>query len=131
MYDTGVLPVREPLERRLSRVARGRHEHEVVVELLAGGQPHRYGLREEQRHALQGHVLEGARRAVPQLQHVHPRLDLDERSDRRVVEVLAVRPLHQRLDLLRVHVHAEVRVDSRRAARVGQVRHRYDLTDGE
>ena len=68
--DAGVGAVGETVERRLARVAAGRHQDE---EVQVGGAP---GVRllqrlgEEQRHALERHVLERERRAVPELEHV-------------------------------------------------------------
>ena len=68
--DGHALGVAEALERRLAGVARRGHEdHEVVVELALLAQL-RGARREELRQALQRHVLERARGAVPQLQHV-------------------------------------------------------------
>ena len=61
--DAGAGHVGEALERGLAGVAaRGGHDHDAAAVALAG---HAHELRQH----LQGHVLEGARGAVPELEH--------------------------------------------------------------
>jgi len=122
--DAGVRPVGEPLEGRLSRVPRGGHEDEVVIEHFAGAAAHRDRLREEQRHALERHVLESARRAVPELENVHVSADLDDWGDPFVVERCPVSGFHERVDLLRMHVDGERLVDAGGTSRVRKARQR-------
>ena len=89
------------------------------------------GLAEEQRHALERHVLERARGAVPQLEHVHAGDDLDDRRDALVVPLRAVRLLHEGVDALGGQVDAEAREDRGRAAPVGHLGEREDLRQRE
>ncbi len=123
--------VAEALERGLARVARRGHEdEEVVVELsllaqLSGA------CGEESRQALQRHVLERARGAVPQLQHVGVGRKRRDRADALVVEVVAVGLGHERFDGLGGQVDVERPVDTRRALGVGQLRQRRDVLQGE
>jgi hypothetical protein len=118
--DAGVGPVGEAVERRLAGVARGCYEDEEVLGERAGGLlgGDRFG--EEERHALQRHVLERARRAVPELEHVRTCDDLGHRCDARVGPLVAVRGLHELRHALRCHVHAEAHEEVRRPLPVGE-----------
>ena len=88
-------------------------------------------LAEVQRHALERHVLEGERGAVPELEHETPRRDLAHRRDRRVVEVVAVRRGRDLARARGLHVELEGLVHARRALVIGQRRQPDDLVDGE
>ena len=118
--DAGVGAIGEAVERRHAGVAAGRHQDEEVEVGGALGVRLLERLAEVQRHALQRHVLEGQRGAVPELEHVTPRSHLAHRGDLGVVEVGAVGP---RRDLARLRggdVEAEGLVDRRRPRVVRQ-----------
>ena len=87
----GVLAVGEALERGLAGVAGGGDEDQVVVSSSSPrGALALDRLREEERQALQRHVLERARRAVPQLEDPRAGDDLLDRRDALVVPLGAV-----------------------------------------
>ena len=115
--DAGVGAIGEAVERRLARVARGRDQDEEVEVGRARGVRLLERLAEEERHALQRHVLEGQRGAVPELEHVTPRGDLADRGDLGYVEVRAVGLRRDLARLLGGDVEAEGLVDRRRPLR--------------
>ena len=129
--DARVGAIGEAVERRHAGVAAGRDQDEEVQVGRALGVRLLERLAEVERHALQGHVLEGQRGAVPELEHVTPRGHLAHRGDLGHVEVRAVGP---RRDLARPgggDVEAEGLVHRRRPRVVRHVRERHDLLDGE
>jgi len=129
--DLRVGAIGEAVERRHAGVARGRDQDEEVEAGRAARLRLLERLAEEQRHALQRHVLEGERGAVPQLEHEAPRGGFAHRGDARVVEVVAV---GRGGDLARSgwgDVEAEGLVDPRRALAVRQRRQPDDVLDLE
>ena len=97
--DPGVGAIGEAVERRHAGVAAGRDQDEEVEVGRALGVRLLQRLAEVERHALQRHVLEGQRGAVPELEHVTPRGHVADRGDLGIVEVGAVGP---RRDLARL-----------------------------
>ncbi len=94
------------------------------------------GLREEQGHALEGHVLEGQGRPVPQLQEeerplVREAVDLADHRHVLVVEVGPVGRPTDRLDLLRGHAQFEPFVDGDGPLPVRQIGQREDIGRSE
>ncbi len=129
--DAGVVAVREALERGLAGVARGGDQDQVVVGRGPRSRRSVERLREEQRQALQRHVLEGARRTVPQLEHPGAGHDLFDRRDALVVELRAVRVLHELVDALAGSVDAEAREHGGGAPPVRPRLEGEDLLEGE
>ena len=127
--DAHVLGVLEAFERGLTRVARSCHQdEEVVVELPALAK--RLGAcREEAGQALQCHVLERARGAMPQLEHVGVLIERGDRADALVVKLVAVSALHERFDALGRQVDAEGAVNRGSALGVGHLRQAANLVD--
>ena len=74
-HDLDALGVLEPFQRRLARIAAGSNEDEHRLFDAAEVAP----LAEKIGQKGERHILEGARRAVEQLEHVQPRVDLDQR----------------------------------------------------
>ena len=84
---------------------------------------------EEARQALQRHVLEGARRAVPQFEHVDVVAKRGDGADGLVVELAAVRLGCNLLELLVGQVDLESAVDPRSAFRIGELGEGADLVE--
>ena len=98
--DAHVLGVLEAFKRGLARVARSCHQDEEVVVKLPALAERLGACREEAGQALQCHVFERARGAMPQLEHVGILIERSDRADALVVELVAVSALHERLDAL-------------------------------
>ena len=115
------LAVAEALERGLARVAaRGDQDEELVVEHTFSAQ-FRCALREAAGQALQGHILEGAGRAMPQLQDMCVLVKRGDGADGFVVEVRAICARHDAVDGLVGEVDVEALVNRRSALGVRQV----------
>ena len=113
-----VLAVRETLEGRLAGVARRRDEDQVVVRLQPPGPASLHGLTEEEREALQRHVLEGARGPVPELENERAGYDLFDGCDALVSPLLTICLAHECVDAGGRDVDAEPREHRGRASPV-------------
>ena len=129
--DPGVGAVGEAVERRHAGVAAGRHQDEEVEVGDALGVGHLQRLAEVQGHALQRHVLERQRRAVPELEDVTPRGHVAHRGDLGMVEVGAVGPGRDLAGAGGGDIEAKRLVHGRSASVVGNVGQRDHLVDRE
>ena len=121
----------ETLQGGLASVAGGGHEdHELVIErsllaqLLGAG-------REKVGQALQGHVLEGARRPVPQLQDVGALVQRGNGADGLIIEIVAIGAAHELVDGLVGQIDVERLVDGGRPLGVGETRQSADLVKAQ
>ena len=121
--------VGKALQCGFARVTARRDGDEIVVGRAARGTELVDACREEHRQALERHVLERARGAVPQLKHVHAVGNLLDGGDFGRVEVVGVDGAHEGLELLVGEVHAEAAVDCSRAMRVGKLAQRDNLVE--
>ena len=129
--DPRVGAIGEAVERRNAGVAAGRDQDEEVEVGRALDVRLLQRLAEVERHALQRHVLERERGAVPELEHVQPRRHVADRGDLGIVEVGAVGPRRDRARLVGGHVQSERLVHGRRARVVRHIRQRHDLLHRE
>ena len=121
-HDAGALGIRKALERRLARIARGCNEDEdrVLLPRLCARCTHQ--LRQE----LQRHVLERARRAVPQLEH----LEIADRTHGRTPHIVKRMPIgaaDAALQLLLRIVRQIEAKDAHGALLIGEIAERLDL----
>ena len=129
--DAHPFGVLEPFQCGLARVARSGHQdEELVIKLAALAQCLRARGKEPWQ-ALQGHVLERAGGAVPQLQHVGLRVERREGADALVVEVLPIGLRHEGVHDLVRQVDVERPVYAGGALRIGKVGQRQDVFQGE
>ena len=127
--DGDMLAIGKPLQGSLAGIPARSHGDKVVVIRCTSGALLVHACREEDRQALQCHVLECARGPVPQLEHVHAIGDLDNRTDIGRVEVLVIRAPHELVDLLVIEVDAKALVHEGRALGIGHLGKRHDLVE--
>ena len=130
-HNAGVGAIGKAFKGGLPSVAGGGHQDQIVVKVLARRPPQRNGLREQQRHALQGHVFKGGGGPVPQFQYVHAGGDLHHRSHSRVVEVGAKRLGHKNIQPVVGDVHPERPVRGGGARMIGETAQRHNLVQAQ
>lgn len=81
--------------------------------------------------ALQGHVLEGARRPVPQLQDVGALVQRGNGADGLIIEIVAIGAAHELVDGLVGQIDVERLVDGGRPLGVGETRQSADLVKAQ
>ena len=129
--DAHAFLVFESFESGFARIARGGDENKEIIVELALLFERRSACREEAGKALQGHVFERARGAVPQLEHVRVGVEGGDGTDVLVVEVLSVRLRHEIFDCFGIQIDIERLVDARCALGVRHIRERRDLAKRE
>ena len=128
--DRDMVAVFEAFQRGLARVARCGHGDEVVVAGAACCALLVDACAKEDGQALQGHVLEGARGAVPQLEHVGAVLSHGHnRCNSRRVKVIGIDDVKELVYLLAGKVDAKELVDRGGLLLVGQFAQRRDLVE--
>lgn len=99
-------------------------ERSLLAQLLGAG-------REKVGQALQGHVLEGARRPVPQLQDVGALVQRGNGADGLIIEIVAIGAAHELVDGLVGQIDVERLVDGGRPLGVGETRQSADLVKAQ
>ena len=127
----GMRAVREPRQRSHAGVARGGHQDEEVAVAAALRPRQLQGLREEEGHALEGHVLEGQRRPVPQFQREAVLTHGANGRDLWMIEVVAIGLPGDRLDPRVGQVEFEPSEDVGCPLPVGHAGQRSDVVQGQ